>query len=93
MCCVQVDVHTGELTVRETLNFAAQFQGVGQKYEQLAMLREREREQGIKSDPELDAFLTAAAVQGHKGAKHHVVTEYMLKLLGLDVAADTLIGA
>lgn len=63
------------------MSSAAARQGVGHKFESLALLRERERAMGIPPDPELDAFLTAAAVQGRKGAKHHVVTEYMLKVM------------
>lgn len=50
--------------------------------EYLRLLRERERADGLKGDPETDAFLKASALSGKR---HSVVTEYMLRLLGLDV--------
>ena len=31
VCCVQVDLHIAELTVRETFDFAARVQGTGLK--------------------------------------------------------------
>ena len=52
--------------------------------EYLRLLREREREAGLRGDPETDAFLKAAALQGKR---HSVSTEYIIRLLGLDVRA------
>ncbi|CAL8462536.1 g2069 [Coccomyxa elongata] len=85
----QVDNHIAELTVRETLDFAARVLGVGHKAEYLRLLREREKAAGLRGDPETDAYLKASALQGKR---HSVVTEYMLRLLGLDVCADTIVG-
>lgn len=51
--------------------------------EYLRLLREREREAGLRGDPETDAFLKAAALQGKR---HSVSTEYIIRLLGLDVS-------
>ena len=51
--------------------------------EYLRLLREREKAAGLSGDPDTDAFLKASALQGKR---HSVVTEYMLKLLGLDVS-------
>ncbi len=50
--------------------------------EYLRQLREREKAAGIQGDPETDAYLKASALQGKR---HSVATEYMLRLLGLDV--------
>ena len=53
--------------------------------EYLRLLRERETAAGLRGDPETDAFLKASALQGKR---HSVVTEYMLRLLGLDVRPE-----
>ena len=58
---------------------------VGAEY--LRILREREKAAGLRGDPETDAFLKASALQGKR---HSVATEYMLRLLGLDVRPDPL---
>ncbi|CAH2040392.1 unnamed protein product, partial [Thlaspi arvense] len=55
----QKDVHTGEMTVRETLAFSARCQGVGSRYEMLAELSRREKEANIKPDPDIDIFMKA----------------------------------
>jgi ABC-type multidrug transport system fused ATPase/permease subunit len=53
----QNDNHIGELTVRETLDFAARVQGVGYKHDMLIELAHREKEQHIHPDPDIDAFM------------------------------------
>ncbi|PWA73279.1 pleiotropic drug resistance protein 1 [Artemisia annua] len=85
----QNDVHIGEMTVRETLAFSARCQGVGSRYDMLAELSRRERDANIKPDPDLDIFMKAAATEGQEA---NVVTDYTLKLLGLDICADTMVG-
>ncbi len=55
--------------------------------EYLRLLREREKAAGLPGDADTDAFLKASALQGKR---HSVVTEYMLKLLGLDVSLCSL---
>ncbi|KAG6540832.1 hypothetical protein Mapa_017810 [Marchantia paleacea] len=85
----QVDNHIGELTVRETLDFAAQVQGVGYKYGMMAELGRREKAQGIKPCPEIDAFMKGVSIEGHK---HSINTDYILKVLGLEICADILVG-
>ncbi|PWA62985.1 ABC transporter G family member 37 [Artemisia annua] len=85
----QHDVHIGEMTVRETLAFSARCQGVGSRYDMLAELSRRERDTKIKPDPDLDIYMKAAATKGQEAS---VVTDYTLKLLGLDTCADTMIG-
>ncbi|KAL5729458.1 transcription factor [Ranunculus cassubicifolius] len=85
----QHDLHIGEMTVRETLAFAARCQGVGTGYEMLAELSRREKAANIKPDPNIDVFMKAAATEGQEAS---VVTDYILKILGLDVCADTMVG-
>ncbi|PON71212.1 ABC type transporter protein [Trema orientale] len=83
------DAHIKEMTVRETLDFSAKCQGVGWRYELLAELSRREKEANIKPDPDIDVFMKAAATEGQETS---VVTDYVLKILGLEVCANTIIG-
>ncbi|KAL5539498.1 hypothetical protein UlMin_043230 [Ulmus minor] len=85
----QNDLHIGEMTVRETLAFSARCQGVGPRYEMLAELSRREKEANIMPDPDLDVYMKAAALEGQET---NVVTDYILKILGLEVCADTMVG-
>ncbi|TXG62103.1 hypothetical protein EZV62_013466 [Acer yangbiense] len=85
----QYDLHIGEMTVRETLSFSARCQGVGLRYEMLAELARREKSAYIKPDPDLDLYMKAASLEGQET---NVVTDYILKILGLEVCADTLVG-
>ncbi|XP_050238257.1 pleiotropic drug resistance protein 1-like isoform X2 [Mercurialis annua] len=85
----QNDVHMGELTVRETLAFSARCQGVGTRYDMLMDLARKEKEANIKPDPDIDIYMKAAALEGQEA---NVVTDYILKILGLEVCADTLVG-
>lgn len=65
------------MTVRETLDFSGRCLGVGTRYELLAELSRREKEAGIKPDPEIDAFMKATAMSGQE---HSLVTDYTLKV-------------
>ncbi|KAJ0985631.1 hypothetical protein J5N97_003987 [Dioscorea zingiberensis] len=85
----QYDLHIGEMTVRETLAFSARCQGVGTRYDMLTELSRREKEANIKPDPDVDVFMKAAAMEGQETS---VVTDYILKILGLDICADTMVG-
>ncbi|XVF26439.1 hypothetical protein REPUB_Repub14bG0016500 [Reevesia pubescens] len=85
----QHDLHHGEMTVRETLDFSGRCLGVGTRYEILKELSKREKEAGIKPDPEIDAFMKATAMAGQETS---LVTDYVLKILGLEICADTLVG-
>ena len=71
------DLHHGEMTVRETLDFSAHCLGVGTRYEMLKEISRREREAGIKPDPEIDAFMKVIALLGQKT---NLVTDYVLKV-------------
>ncbi|KAG5566573.1 hypothetical protein RHGRI_002206 [Rhododendron griersonianum] len=85
----QHDLHYGEMTVRETLDFSGRCLGVGTRYEMLAELSRREKEAGIKPDAEIDAFMKATAVAGQETS---LITDYVLKILGLDICADIMVG-
>ncbi|GKV37528.1 hypothetical protein SLEP1_g45550 [Rubroshorea leprosula] len=85
----QHDLHYGEMTVRETLDFSGRCLGVGTRYELLAELSRREKEAGIKPDPEIDAFMKAISMAGQETS---LVTDYVLKILGLDICSDIMVG-
>ncbi|XP_066345250.1 ABC transporter G family member 51 isoform X1 [Miscanthus floridulus] len=86
----QTDNHIGELTVRETLDFAAKCQGASENYQEcLKELCDLEGKRGIRPNPEIDAFMKTASVGGQK---HNLVTDYVLRVLGLDLCADTAVG-
>ncbi|KAG2403337.1 Pleiotropic drug resistance protein [Vigna angularis] len=72
----QHDLHYGEMTVRETLDFSGRCLGVGTRYDMLEELSRREIAAGIKPDPEIDAFMKATAMEGQETS---LVTDYVLK--------------
>ncbi|XP_061980777.1 ABC transporter G family member 31 [Populus nigra] len=86
----QTDNHIAELTVRETLDFAACWQGASEGFggymEDLVRL---EKERNVRPNPEVDAFMKASSVGGKK---HSISTDYVLKVLGLDVCSETVVG-
>lgn len=65
------------MNVRETLDFSGRCLGVGTRYELLAELSRREKQAGIKPDPEIDAFMKATAMAGQNTS---LVTDYVLKV-------------
>ncbi|OMO90458.1 ABC transporter-like protein [Corchorus olitorius] len=86
----QTDNHIAELTVRETLDFAARCQGAGEGLaDYMKDLADLEKERNIRPVPEIDAFMKASSVGG---TKHKINTDYVLKVLGLDVCSDTMVG-
>ncbi|KAF3334921.1 pleiotropic drug resistance protein 3-like isoform X1 [Carex littledalei] len=85
----QHDLHMGELTVRETLAFSARCQGVGTRYDMLTELSRREKAANIKPDPDIDLLMKAVAMGGQEAT---VVTDYIMKILGLDICADIMVG-
>ncbi|XP_059429921.1 pleiotropic drug resistance protein 2-like isoform X1 [Corylus avellana] len=85
----QHDLHYGEMTVRETLDFSGRCLGVGTRYEMLSELSKREKEGGIKPNPEIDAFMKATAMAGQETS---LTTDYVLRILGLDICADIMVG-
>ncbi|GFZ04195.1 pleiotropic drug resistance 7 [Actinidia rufa] len=85
----QNDVHVGEMTVKETLDFSARCQGVGSRYELLTELARREKDAGIFPEAEIDLFMKATAMEGVESS---LITDYTLRILGLDVCRDTIVG-
>eukprot|EP00891_Asterochloris_glomerata_P006227 jgi/Astpho2/6227/Aster-03635 len=77
-----------KLTVRETLDFAARVQGPD--FDEIHELHEREQELGIKPDPDLLAFMKASA---KRGKRHSIMTDYVMRILGLEVCAETKVGS
>lgn len=55
----------------------------------LQELSRREVRKRILPDPDIDAYMKASAISGRQ---HSVVTEYVQKILGLDICADTIVG-
>ncbi|CAK9224005.1 unnamed protein product [Sphagnum troendelagicum] len=85
----QNDLHVGEMTVRETLDFSARCQGVGTRYDMLVELAKREKEAGIWPEKDVDVFMKAISVEGQEQS---LITDYVMKILGLDICANTLVG-
>ncbi|KAM3212819.1 hypothetical protein ACQJBY_065698 [Aegilops geniculata] len=85
----QHDLHIAEMTVRETLAFSARCQGIGSRYDMLTELSRREKAANIKPDPDLDVYMKAISVGGQDT---NIITDYILKILGLDICADTMVG-
>ena len=50
--------------------------------EELAELERLEREQGILPDPAIDAFMKS---ETREGKRESLVTDYIIKILGLEV--------
>ncbi|VFQ84640.1 unnamed protein product [Cuscuta campestris] len=84
----QKDCHIAEMTVRETVEFSGRCQGNGFKHDLLMELLRREKIAGVTPDPDLDMFIKAVAL----GEQTRIVVDYILKILGLDTCANTLVG-
>ncbi|XP_020579208.1 ABC transporter G family member 42-like isoform X1 [Phalaenopsis equestris] len=85
----QNDIHTAEMTVKETLDFSAKCQGVGDRCELLSELTRREKVKGIVPEPEVDLFMKATSMNGVQSG---LQTDYTMKILGLDLCGDTIVG-
>ncbi|QCD80127.1 ATP-binding cassette [Vigna unguiculata] len=85
----QYDLHVPEMTVRETIDFSARCQGVGSRADIVAEITRREKEEGIIPDSDIDTYMKAISVEGQS---ENLQTEYVLKILGLDMCADILVG-
>ncbi|KAF6141439.1 hypothetical protein GIB67_021255 [Kingdonia uniflora] len=77
------------MTARENLDFSGRCLGVGTRYEMLAELSRREKGAKIKPDPEINAFMKAITLAGQETS---LVTDYILKILGLDICTDIMVG-
>ncbi|KAJ0078863.1 hypothetical protein Patl1_23801 [Pistacia atlantica] len=85
----QEDLHIAEMTVRETLDFSARCLGVGNRGDMMMEVSKREKEAGIVPDPDVDTYMKAISA---KGQKTTLQTDHVLKVLGLDICADTMVG-
>ncbi|KAL0921025.1 hypothetical protein M5K25_008052 [Dendrobium thyrsiflorum] len=85
----QNDIHTGEMTVKETLDFSVKCQGIGDRYELLSELTRREKVKGIVPDPEVDLFMKATSMNSVQSG---LQTDYTMKILGLDICGDVVVG-
>ncbi|XP_049933597.1 pleiotropic drug resistance protein 3-like isoform X2 [Nymphaea colorata] len=85
----QYDLHMPEMTVRETLDFSARCQGLGSKPQMVMELSEKEKRAGIVPDHDIDMYMKATSIEG---LKRSLQTDYILKILGLDICSDTLVG-
>ncbi|KAL3714540.1 hypothetical protein ACJRO7_006455 [Eucalyptus globulus] len=85
----QYDTHISEMTVRETLDFSARCQGIGGRADMLKEVSKREKQAGINPEPSLDTYMKAISIGG---MKRTLQTDYILKVLGLDICADTIVG-
>ncbi|EOA26339.1 hypothetical protein CARUB_v10022507mg [Capsella rubella] len=85
----QHDLHIAEMTVRETIDFSARCQDVGGRTDIMMEVSKREKDGGIIPDADIDAYMKAISV---KGIKRSLQTDYILKILGLDICAETLVG-
>jgi len=55
----------------------------------LAQMRKYEKEHDIEPDWNVHAFMKAQCIQGQQSS---VATEYVIRMLGLDICADTICG-
>ncbi|TVU00018.1 hypothetical protein EJB05_54596, partial [Eragrostis curvula] len=85
----QYDLHVPEMTVREILDFSARFQGVGNRAEIMKEVIRREKESGITPDPDIDTYMKAISMEG---LDRSMQTDYIMKIMGLDICADIMVG-
>jgi len=84
----QVDSHTAEMTVAETLYFASECLGPGLSEELYHVMTEREKAAGITPDPELEQVWVATFARKDKS----ILVEMFARLLGIDHVMDTYVG-
>ncbi|KAE9446712.1 hypothetical protein C3L33_21399, partial [Rhododendron williamsianum] len=73
----QNDLHIPEMTVRETLDFAARCLGVGSRPEIMVEVSRREKQAGIIPDPDVDTYMKAISIEGQRTT---LQTDYILKV-------------
>ncbi|KAL6008799.1 hypothetical protein ACLOJK_022025 [Asimina triloba] len=85
----QHDLHIPEMAVRETLDFSARRQGVGCRSEIMVEVIRQEKKEGIVPELDIDTYMKAISVEG---LERTIQTDYILKILGLDICSDTIVG-
>ncbi|KAE8717807.1 ABC transporter G family member 37 [Hibiscus syriacus] len=89
----QYDLHTPEMTVRETLDFSARFQGIGSRAEIMKEISQREKHAGIVPNPDIDAYMKVSFLfKGKNTISKHGFTPLFLQILGLDNCDNTRVG-
>ncbi|CAI0438488.1 unnamed protein product [Linum tenue] len=92
----QHDNHIGELTVRETLAFSARCQGTGFLSEVVDEVLRTKRRENLNVDDDvvhsadINMFMKTA---GHEGQRASLMIDHVLKILGMEECADTLVGS
>uniref|UniRef100_R7W113 Pleiotropic drug resistance protein 3 n=1 Tax=Aegilops tauschii TaxID=37682 RepID=R7W113_AEGTA len=102
----QYDLHVPEMTVRETLDFSARFQGVGSRadtymkvcadwipflYKIEIMKEVIRREKEAGITPDPNIDTYMKAISV-EGLERSMQTDYIMKIMGLDTCADVLVG-
>ncbi|KAJ0976462.1 hypothetical protein J5N97_018427 [Dioscorea zingiberensis] len=85
----QNDMHIPVMTVREILDFSARFQGVRSRAEIMKEVNKREKQEGIVPEPNIDTYMKAISLEG---LEKSLQTDYVLKIMGLDICADIMVG-
>ncbi|PIA37957.1 hypothetical protein AQUCO_02900066v1 [Aquilegia coerulea] len=85
----QYDLHMSEMTVGETLDFSARCQGVGDRADIMMQVTKKEKQAGIVPESDIDTYMKAISIEG---LQRNLQTDYILKILGLDNCADTIVG-
>ncbi|XP_078170470.1 ABC transporter G family member 45-like isoform X2 [Carex rostrata] len=84
----QFDWHHPEMTVRETLNFSSHLLQTNNTFEMLGENIGRNKAAINKMDLEFDTFVKATTC----GDGSNLITNYIIKMLGLNECADLIIG-
>ncbi|KAK8661869.1 hypothetical protein V6N13_091457 [Hibiscus sabdariffa] len=79
----QYDLHTPEMTVRETLDFSARFQGIGSRAEIMNAISQREKQAGIVPNPDIDAYMKAISIEGGMPTARFIVAGIIVSMTSL----------
>ncbi|KAL5078144.1 hypothetical protein RYX36_017128 [Vicia faba] len=78
----QYDLHISDMTVRKTIDFSAHI---------MTEIPRKEKEKGIFPDLDIDTYMKLITISV-EGQSKNLQTEFVVKTLGLDICADTLVG-
>ncbi|KAL0907286.1 hypothetical protein M5K25_021686 [Dendrobium thyrsiflorum] len=85
----QADLHIPQMTVRETLDFSARCQGIGDRAGIMEEVVRREKQAGIVPDLMIDTYMKAISAEGLQTS---LQADYMLKILNLETCSETMVG-
>ncbi|MCD7463346.1 transcription factor [Datura stramonium] len=91
---IEADTYIGSRALPTFINFMTNFletvlNSLHILPKMLVELARREKEAKIMPDPDIDIFMKASATEGQEAK---LVADYVLKILGLDICADTMVG-